>query len=233
MTENPSLFGDERLDADLASILNLGDEHDRKELVAPARTPLGSKSLRLLRRASVTIAVSLGFGLLAPLAMLLLDHIPGKPSRAEITRIPNRLASRPEAETAETADAKEPNVTKAIEEDRTVVATHGSGDRMQRTFMPNADYTSRRPRRHATSAKSLAFNTARRPADTSDPVIEPVRFPTLLASNENSLPSTIARPSTEPENASDPRILASTDSPPQLKKARRASIDAIRFLRRQ
>jgi hypothetical protein len=233
MTALPSLFGDERLDADLASILNLGDEHDRKELVTPARTPLGSKSLRLSRRGSVTIAVSLGFALLAPSAMLLLDHIPDKPSSVEITQIPNRLAFRRGAEIAGTADAKEPNVTKAIDEERTVVATHGSGDRMQRRFMPNADYTSRRPRRNTAAAKSLAFNAARRPADTSDPVIEPVRFPTLLASNENSLSSTIARPSTEPENASDPRILESIDPSPQLKKARRASIDAIRFLRRQ
>jgi hypothetical protein len=233
MTALPSPFGDERLDADLASILNLGDEHDRKELVTPARTPLGSKSLRLSRRASVTIAVSLGFALLAPSVMLLLDRIPGKPPGAEITRIPNRLAFRRVAETAGIPDAKEPNVTKPIDEERTVVATHGSGDRMQRTFTSNADYTSRRPRHNATSAKSLAFNTARRPADTSDPVIEPVRFPTLLASNENSLSSTIARPSTEPENASDPRILESIDPSPQLKKARRASIDAIRFLRRQ
>jgi hypothetical protein len=233
MTALPSLFGDERLDADLASILNLRDEHDRKELVTPARTPLGSKSLRLSRRASVTIAVSLGFALLAPSVMLLLDHRPGKPSSAEITRIPNRLTFRRVAETAGTADVKEPNVTKAVDEERTVVATHMSGDKMQRTFTPNADYTSRRPRHNATSAKSLASNTARRPADISDPVIEPVQFQTLLASNENSLSSTIARSSTEPENASDPRILESTDSSPQLKKARRASFDAIRFLRRQ
>jgi hypothetical protein len=233
MTALPLLFGDERLDADLASILNLGDEHGRKELVTPARMPLGSKSLRLSPRASVTIAVSLGFALLAPSVMLLLDRIPGKPPGAEITRIPNRLAFRRVAETAGIADAKEPNVTKPIDEEPTVVVTHGLGDRMQRTSMLNADYTSRRPRHNATSAKSLASNAARRPAYTSDPVIEPVRFPTLLASNENSLSSSIARPSTEPENASDPRILESTDPSPQLKKARRASIDAIRFLRRQ
>jgi hypothetical protein len=233
MTALPSLFGDERLDADLASILNLGDEHDRKELVTPARTPLGFKSLRLSRRASVTIAVSLGFALLASSAMLLLDHIPGRLSSVEITQTSNRLAFRGGAETAGTADTKDPNVTKAIDEDRSVVAAHMSGDRMQRTFTSNADYTSRRQRHNAAAAKSLAFNTARRPAETSDPVIEPIQIPTLLASNDNSLSSTIAKSSTEPDNASDPRILESTDSSPQLKKARRASIDAIRFLRRQ
>lgn len=233
MKDVSSLFGDERLDADLASILSLDNKNAQSDLVAPERTLHGAwKDLQLSRQASATVVVSLGCALLASTALLIRPRPPAKPLIAAVVPMTSRLAPRQVAELAPAAEELVPSISVDHERQSSAVR-HPPHNLVKLPFAPDIDATSRHPARTEVMVSSLAVFASGTLTPNNNPAIEHVRSPAHLASNENSASPTRALLNTELGVAGEPSTLDQIGSSLQLKRARRASIDAMRILRRQ
>jgi hypothetical protein len=233
VTAPSSPFGDARLDANLASILSLDDKRTPSDLVTPVQTRQGAwQSLQLSRQASATIAASLGCALLASAALLMRAHPPAKPLSVEVVPMASQLPPRRVAEFQPAADAPTP-IIKVTNEDLSSQAPQAAHDQAKHPFERELNSTSRQPARTEVATASLAVSASGMPTHNNNSSIDPVQSPALLASNENPASSAAAMFSTEPRVAGEPKIVEQVGSLPQLKRSRRASIDAMRFLRRQ
>jgi hypothetical protein len=233
VTALASPFGDERLDADLSSILGLEDERARKALLGSKNTQDSGESLRLSRRASVTIAASLGFAVIASTALLLRDHIPTKTSSVAAVPIPDRLAVGRGAKLQPAVEGPKPVLAAVPDEDQNSEAPRVTQQQGKQSPALNADAMSRQPAITELASTSSAVSSSTRPANKDDPAEGHVQSATLLALNENPASPTAAMPINESRSVVHPDTLEPTEPSLRLKKARRGSIEAIRFLRRQ
>lgn len=233
MKNRSSLFGDEGLDDDLTSILSLDDNSAQRKLIAPERKlHRASKRLRFSRQASATIVFSLGCALLASTALLIRPRPPARPLIASVVPMPIRLAPRQVVELVPAAEALTPSISVDHEQE----SSNGQRtlhDLVKLRFGPVIDTTSRPSARTEITASSVAVSAPGMPTLNNNSVIEHVQSPAHLASNENSVPPTRPLLDTELAVAGELSSSDQVSSSLQLKRARRASIDAMRFLRRQ
>lgn len=228
MRKVSSPFGDERLDSDLALILNLADRG-----AARWNAPSVLQVAGLSRQASVTITASLGFALLASTAMLYLDRIPVKQPSVVFVSIPNSVEIKREVALPKTRDVIGPIAPGSIKDAVSLAKPYSASETERRLVGRSARDTFRR--RMSNDIPLSPSTTTKKPTLAMDTSLsrEPVPNPTALISSERPMLSSGSINNIEPESDNKFEVIDNKNLSFQNTKNRRASVDAIRFLRRQ